>query len=238
MNVRISRQDGTFYVRDDLPDTPENRVFYGSLQLGLFGTVAPTCVEQFLSYISVPVVDDDPLPSYARSNFVSLNQATGLLTGGSIPSLQATQLSGSTALQYGGRILSAPLWVESNPQRVSHSGKGLLTHRNLEVLPTFGITTRADSRELDNSYTVFGQVLFDDSSREFLNLVESLPTYSVERPKGATETTVDNVAAAVYNSQREFFRSAAKTFGDTRLDKVYPGKLLRRVEVTQVELVR
>lgn len=37
MDVRISRQDGTFYVRDDLPDTPENRVYTGRLVIGLFG---------------------------------------------------------------------------------------------------------------------------------------------------------------------------------------------------------
>ena len=63
--VRISRQDGTFYVRDDLPDTKENRVFYGSLTVGLFGKAAPRHVERFLSYINPGnPLDDNPLPSY------------------------------------------------------------------------------------------------------------------------------------------------------------------------------
>ena len=79
MNVRISRQDGTFYVRDDLDDSPENRVFTGTLKLGLFGTVAPRAVQQFLSYVKVAYnpLDDDPLPSYSRSSFSALDQATG-----------------------------------------------------------------------------------------------------------------------------------------------------------------
>jgi len=79
MNVRISRQDGTFYVRDDLEDTPENQVFTGTLKLGLFGTAAPRAVQQFLSYVNVSYspLDDDPLPSYSRSTFSSLDQATG-----------------------------------------------------------------------------------------------------------------------------------------------------------------
>jgi hypothetical protein len=78
-NVRISRQDGTFYVRDDLEDTPENRVFTGTLELGLFGTVAPRAVQQFLNYVNITYnpLDDNPLPSYSRSTFASLDQATG-----------------------------------------------------------------------------------------------------------------------------------------------------------------
>lgn len=79
MDVRVSRQDGTFYVRDDLEDLPENRVFYGKLKLGLFGTIAPTTVERFLSYVNVNYspLDDNPLPSYGRSSFRSFDQATG-----------------------------------------------------------------------------------------------------------------------------------------------------------------
>lgn len=81
MDVRISRADGTFYVRDDLPETPEFRVFYGRLVLGLFGTVAPNSVRQFLNYADVTYspLEDNPLPSYSRSNFVSLDQSTGTL---------------------------------------------------------------------------------------------------------------------------------------------------------------
>jgi cyclophilin family peptidyl-prolyl cis-trans isomerase len=243
MNVRISRQDGTFYVRDDLEDTPENRVFYGRLSLGLFGTVAPKMVERFLSYVNVNTLpgDDNPFPTYSRSSFVSLDQSTGLLLGGYIPSLEAINLQGSTALRYGSRILPAPLWFDvasmNNPEtRISHSVKGLLSHRNLELLPYFGITTRSASVELDATHTVFGQLLDNDDSRTFLELVQDIPTYSLTRPMDTTDAPIDAVASAVFTSQREFFRSAAQTFGDSRVSKVYPGKLLRRVEVTQVQL--
>lgn len=80
MDLRVSRSDGTFYVRDDLPDTPENAVFYTRLVFGLFGTVAPQHVEQFLKYVNVDYspLDDNPLPSYGRSSFKSLDQATGM----------------------------------------------------------------------------------------------------------------------------------------------------------------
>jgi hypothetical protein len=162
------------------------------------------------------------------------------LVGGYIPSLELTSFSGGTALQYGGRVLPAPLWIDKNTEKLPHDQKGLLTHGFFDVTPAFGITTRS-APELDSTHVVFGQVLLDDPSREFLKLVENLPTYSLERPKGDPRNQdmlgVEDVTAAVFNSQREFFRGAAKTFGDTRLKNVQEGKLLRRVEVTQVGLL-
>lgn len=55
--------------------------------------------------------------------------------------------------------------------------------------------------------------------------------------RGAGVLGVDgasSLASSVFTAQRKIFRGAAKTFGDTRLDKVYDGKLLRRIEVTKV----
>lgn len=234
--VRISRQDGTFYVRDDLPDTPENRVFYGTLVLGLFGMAAPNHVKQFMSYVNVDVSDETPYPSYGRSSFPRLDPATGVLSAGQIPSLQYTEVVGGrgAALKYGDRLLPASLWIDRTDSKISHIEKGLLTHRDLEVLPSFGITTRRDTRELDRSHTVFGKILFDESSKEFLEVIDTLPTYAMDRPLQEEDSLVDDAARKIFASQREFFRGAAKTLGDTRLDKVYEGKLLRRVEVTQV----
>lgn len=40
-DLRIARQDGSSYVRDDLPDTFENRVIQARLTMGLFGKQAP-----------------------------------------------------------------------------------------------------------------------------------------------------------------------------------------------------
>jgi cyclophilin family peptidyl-prolyl cis-trans isomerase len=270
MNVRISRQDGTFYVRDDLPDTPENKVFYARLVFGLFGKEAPRHVEKFKSYIVPPKSstslnenndDDDPLPLYDRSTFTSFDQATGILMGGKITSLELTEMAGSTALRYGGRLLPASLWLEqrnnnnSNTNRIiiSHSARGLLTHRQLEALPDFGITTRSDTTMLDRTHVVFGKLILDDDAQAFLNIVSNLPTYGLERPnpinneselmtaasssRSSNPALVDDAAAAVFNAQRQFFRKTAKAFGDSRLDKLYEGKLLRRVEVTSTGIL-
>lgn len=241
-DVRISRQDGTFYVRDDLPDTPENRVFRGRLTMGLFGEAAPNHVQRFKSYFNPAVSDEDdnPLPNYSRSVFSSIDQATGLLTGGRIPALEVTLVNGSPALRYGGRLLSSALWTDASSGRITHRGRGLLTHRRLEPLPVFGVTTRADTTVLDNTHTVFGRLLDDDDARRFLDVVRDLPTYAAERPVDtdnrvdADPSLMEESTRAVYAAQRNFFRNAARVLGDTRLDKAYEGKLLRRVEVTRV----
>lgn len=240
-NVRISRQDGSFYVRDDLPDTPENQVFYGKLMVGLFGQNAPIHVEKFLSYIpslaSSPF-EENPLPSYGQSQFPRIDQDTGLVWGGKIPSLQVAEYGGSSALQYYGRILPASLWMERDRelQRISHNQKGLLTHASLDLTPEFAITTRRDNKELDGRYTVFGKILQDDSSDQFLSLIQDLPTYEVNLPS-SSDGVVEDAASVIFNAQRQFFRNTAKQFGDSRLGKTYEGKFLRRVEVTQVGML-
>jgi len=247
IDVRIARPDGTFYVRGDETDDLVKKY---SLKIGLFGKAAPTHVERFLSYVrpSEEVIrDDKPFPSYSQSRFQSFDEATGVLYGGTIPSLETTEFAGSTALRYGGRILPAPLWLESKkssddsssePLPLPHSTKGLLIHRKLDVSPTFGITTRSDAgtyvSDFDLDNVAFGVVL---EGMDFLEYCSELPTYSVERPQQDEESLVQDAAKAVFDAQRDFFRGAAKSFGDTRVSKLVPGKLLRRVEVTRVALL-
>mmetsp|Transcript_102179 Transcript_102179/g.286401 ORF Transcript_102179/g.286401 Transcript_102179/m.286401 type:complete len:315 (+) Transcript_102179:25-969(+) len=238
-DVRVARQDGSTYMRDDLPDTFENRVLKARIVLGLYGTVAPNHVERFLSYI-VPHKDDDvenPYPSYGRSSFTALDQETGLLQGGYVPSLRVTDIGGSTAITYGSRVMPATLWIDKAPSngsgKLSHSTKGLLTHKTLDATPAFGITTRS-APQLDATHTVFGQVMWDDSTLEWFRNVEDIPTYSIDRPSGFDDFESGGVATSVFNAQREFFRGAAKSVGDTRVNKLYEGKLLRRTEVMQV----
>lgn len=234
-DVRTARQDGSTYVRDDLPDTFENQVLRARLVFGLYGTIAPNHVEKFLSY-TIPPKDDDidnPYPSYGRSTFSSLDQETGLLVGGRISSLRVKDIGGSSAITYGARVLPANFWFDKTKDRLSHSQKGLLTHRNLDVTPSFGITTRA-SPALDTTHTVFGQVMWDESTLQWFSDLEDIPAYSVDRPSGYDEFNSGGVATSVFNAQRELFRGAAKSLGDTRVDKIYEGKLLRRTEVLQV----
>lgn len=232
MDIRVSRQDGSFYVRDDLPDTFENTVLSTRLEFGLYGNLAPNHVKKFLSYV-ISSQDEDvnsPLPSYSRSTFVALDQSTGLLQGGNVPSLRVSDIGGSNAIQYGSRVLPANLWLDSNT-KLPHSCKGLLTHRTLDATPSFGLTTRAAS-SLDPTHTVFGQVLWNDKTAQFWNQLQDLPTFSLVRPAAYEDPT--GVTNSVYNKQRDFFRGAAKNLGDTRVGKTYEGKLLRRMEVTQV----
>ena len=248
IDVRISRPDGTFYIRGDETD---ELVKQYNLKIGLFGNAAPTHVERFLSYIRPTedmIRDDRPFPSYAQSQFKSFDQATGVLFGGTIPSLDVTEFAGSTAIKYGGRILPAPLWLEKKTSDatntaealpLAHSAKGLLIHRKLDVQPVFGITTRSDAgsyiSDLDRDYVAFGVVL---EGSDFLSYCANLPTYSGERPMTMQdESPVQDAAKAVFDAQNNFFRGAAKTLGDTRVAKVYPGRLLRRVEVTKVSLL-
>ena len=236
IDVRVARSDGSTYIRDDLPDTFENRVLFQRISIGLYGKTAPKAVQKFLSYIEADkdFDIDNPFPSYSRSTFPALDQETGLLLSGYISSVRAKDVAGSTALTYGSRVLPADLWIDKQrTEKCSHTQKGLLTHRNLDPLPTFGITTRPVP-SLDATHTVFGQVLWDADTLKFFRDLEDIPTYGVERPSGYDDFGTGAVATTVFNAQRDFFRGAAKSMGDDRVAKLYNGKLLRRLEVLQV----
>ena len=300
-NVRISRSDGTFYIRDEdetnVNIEPENRVYYGQLIFGLFGNNAPKHVQRFLEYIVDPTTttatatplstssstmttnDETSYPSYSRSSFTQYDDATGILYGGTIPSLEIVEIQQSVALRYGNRLMPAKLWIEdatatSVSNKISHDRMGLLTHAQLDATPVFGITTRNDATILNPTHTVFGTFIMNSDAKEFLHRISTIPTYSIDRPiappqsssfistpsqfiiddnntRSATTlpsymiqqkpdtmmTTMKPATDAIYNLQREFFRNTAKTLGDTRINKLYNGKLLRRVEVTQVGLL-
>ena len=293
-NVRISRPDGTFYIRDDEENDvtiePENRVYHGQLIFGLFGNNAPNHVQRFLEYITDPTTatttaptstssDETPFPSYSRSSFTQYDDATGVLYGGTIPSLEVVEIQQSVALRYGNRLLPAKLWVEDGtstttgptPNKISHDRMGLLTHERFDATPAFGMTTRNDTTVLNPTHTVFGTLIMTADAKEFLHRISTIPTYSIDRPIVAPQsssllsttsspvimeentsiasitssssspdtimTTMKPATDAIYNLQREFFRNTAKSLGDTRINKLYNGKLLRRVEVTQVGLL-
>lgn len=236
MDVRVARSDGSTYIRDDLPDTYENRVLFQRFTIGLYGIAAPKATKKFLSYIDIEkdFDIDNPYPSYSRSTFPALDQGTGLLMGGNISGLKAKEVVGSTALTYGSRVLPSDLWIDNKTSdRLSHSTKGLLTHKNLDPLPNFGITTRSQT-SLDASHTVFGQIIWDTDTVKFFRDLEDIPTYAVERPSSFDDFGTGTVAKSVFNAQREFFRGAAKSMGDDRVGKLYDGRLLRRIEVLKV----
>jgi len=256
LRVRISRSDGTFYDKTgEGGDTPGDSVFSASLRIGLFGTSAPIHAQQFLKYIdggevsgtSVAVgEDDEPFPSYGSSSFKSYDDALGILEGGSISGLSAESFGGAPALRYGRRLIPATLWLEKNGNNMSGTcPPGMLVHRTLDVLPTFGVTVRPttvrDGKIVGSrdETIVFGRVTIDGDAENFFSAASALPTYSVERPTYSDEGGItQTVAANVFNNQRDFMRNFAGAIGDTRLSKVYNGKLLRRVEVTEAVRVK
>ena len=85
MDVRISRADGTFSVRDHKDGNDEDP-FYGRLIIGLFGKRTPNHVQQFLKYVTNGESYDvnNPLPSYSTSKFPLLDTSSGLLIGGKV----------------------------------------------------------------------------------------------------------------------------------------------------------
>lgn len=142
-----------------------------------------------------------------------------------------------TALTYGSRVLPAPLWIDKSPTKLSHNTKGLVTHKTLDVTPSFGITTRPEP-SLDATHTIFGQVLWDEATLNLFRDFQDIPTYAMERPSGYDDFNSGGLATSVYNAQKDFFRGAAKSLGDTRVSKLYEGKLLRRVEVLQAGIIK
>ncbi len=245
MDIRISRRDGTFYVkRPENIEDPTDEPIYAHLVLGLYGNNAPNCVRQFLNYVNVPFDLDNPNPSYSTTRFSTLDTESGLLIGG-ISGLDVTTLAGGNVLQYKGKVIPAKLWLENMKKEedtskaiLSHDRKGLLTHRNLDLTPSFGVTTRGSSSSLDSTHTVFGCVLEDNDG--FLQKVIDIPAMTSDGLVSKTSNEPVNVgggsavASSLFTAQRRVFRDAAKTFGDSRLDRLPDGKLLRRIEVTQV----
>uniref|UniRef100_A0A7S1FPN0 PPIase cyclophilin-type domain-containing protein n=1 Tax=Corethron hystrix TaxID=216773 RepID=A0A7S1FPN0_9STRA len=249
IKVRISRSDGSFYDRSGESSVdPTDDVFSAKIKIELFGKSFPVHVEQFLKFVEANKsigLEDDPFPNYSTSIFSSYDDAQGILYGGTIPGLSVENFAGSSALRYGNRIIPSKLWLENQrSESTLISGllpAGMLVHRSLDVMPSFGITVRPttvrNNKLLASSdeAIVFGQVILDEDGKQFLARVSSLPTYSVDRPMYPGENDLRRgVATNVYNGQRDFMRGFANAIGDIRVTKVYNGKLLRRVEVTEV----
>lgn len=119
--------------------------------------------------------------------------------------------------------------MQDGGEKIKHDKEFLLTHRNLDVTPKFGITTMA-SAALDNTNTVFGELL---GGFDFVRRCEFIQKYSVSTSTEEPGSLKDEV----FTMQKEFFRGLAKGVGDSRLGELYEGKFLRKVDVTRVGLV-
>ena len=238
LNVRVSRSDGTFAVRDD----DEDRPFFGALDVGLFGEAAPANVALFLEFaLNSPMRDDF---SYSRSVFDEKAENGALAIGGRVRGVEERSLFQGLEriLVYRDKeLLSskrerkiASLAAKEGPTFRSHDAPGLLTRRRGATgtdLIDFGLTLRA-APELDANWVVFGKLTNDnDEGLALIDRIASLPTYSDEA------ITDSALAAQVFRAQKETFRNVATAIGDSRVSSVFRGKILRRVEITQSSLI-
>ena len=184
--------------------------------------------------------DASETPTFARS---LVDERRGsLVVGGRIKGLGERDIfgervlvnsrDGSEALSPRGASVAARLGRERSP--LPHDARGLLTRRRSDAgadVTAFGVTLKA-APQLDPDYAVFGAVLRDDG--RLLEKIESLGVYSLDAVGPSTEVPL---AAEIYRAQKDAFRGAAKAIGDGRANSVFPGKILRRVEVTRVQLL-
>ena len=116
---------------------------------------------------------------------------------------------------------------------MEHSSAGILTRQRGDAPQAFGLTV-AGSKALDATHQAFGRVVRDNSN--LISAISTLNAYSLDAAPDGLSKDVPG-AAAIYRAQKDAFRGAAKAFGDGRASKIFPGKLLRRVEITRVELL-
>ena len=137
---------------------------------------------------------------------------------------------GGEVLSRNAEVIAAKLRNERSA--VPHGeGAGILTRQRGDSPQAFGLTV-AGSKVLDATHQAFGRVVRDPAG--LLAAISTLNAYSLDAVGPSTDVPG---AAALYRAQKDAFRGAAKAFGDGRASKIFPGKLLRRVEITRVELL-
>jgi cyclophilin family peptidyl-prolyl cis-trans isomerase len=220
-------------LKDYNKEVLEDGAVRGRIVIGLYGDEAPKTVAHFLQFF--PKVPGEA-PGYATGSFFR-HEPGKWLEGGKISGLFPTQLAGSESYEWNGAIypLRAPLEANSPPLRapleansLRHDRKWLLSHKKFNAGPEFDILLSPAS-ELDSSNTVFGEVL---AGQDLLLEMAQLPFVT-----GRSLDPTGSVASNVWSAQNQYFRGLAKSLGDTRVQKTFPGKLLRRVEITKAGVV-
>ena len=209
-------------LKDYNKEVLEDGAVRGRLVIGLYGDEAPKTVAHFLQFF--PKVSGEA-PGYATGSFFR-HEAGKWLEGGKISGLLPTQLAGSDSYEWNGAVYPLKPPLEANELR--HDRKWLISHKKFNAGPEFDILL-SPSPELDSSNTVFGEVL---AGQELLLEMAQLPFVTGRSldPKGS-------VASNLWSAQNQYFRGLAKSLGDTRVQKTFPGKLLRRVEITKAGVV-
>ena len=244
LSIRIARPDGTFYVRGKGEEDPEPPKI-GDVDVELFGKSAPAAVATFLAFaFGDPAAE---APTYASA---ILDERGASSDGQQLPVIYAARrlrgvetrsIGGEQILvrsRDGGEVLSRnaeaiAAKLRKEPSAMSHEAAGVLTRQRGDAPQAFGLTV-AGSKALDATNQAFGRVVRDPSG--LLAAIGTLNAYSLDAAPDGLSKDVPG-AAAIYRAQKDAFRGAAKAFGDGRASKIFPGKLLRRVEITRVELL-
>jgi len=226
LGIRIARDDGTFAVRDNDPDPPTQ----GQIKIAIFGDAAPANAALFLEFAA----RQDEL-SYARSLIDQIDMKHSIAIGGRVRGLEDRDLFGEKILIYGNReVLNTKTdrqlvsLAQNEGTQFSHNQPGLLTRKVISNDPrdlvAFAITLESNP-SLDSDWTVIGKVL--DDPAHIIPKLATLPTY---QPEARTDS---EIAATVFRTEYDTFRSVASAIGDSRVSNVFPGKILRRVEITR-----
>merc|ERR1719353_2329682 len=245
LSMRIARPDGTFYVRGKGEEDPEPPKI-GDVDIELNGK-APAAVATFLAFALGDPASADA-PTYASA---ILDERGASSDGQQLPVVYAARrlrgvetrsIGGEQILvrsRDGGEVLSRnaeaiAAKLRKEPSAVSHGdAAGILTRQRGDAPQAFGLTV-AGSKALDATNQAFGRVVRDPAG--LLAAISTLNAYSLDAAPDGLSKDVPG-AAAIYRAQKDAFRGAAKAFGDGRASKIFPGKLLRRVEITRVELL-
>ena len=239
LSIRIARPDGTFYVRAKGEEDPEPPRI-GDVDVELNGK-APAAVATFLAFaLGDPASADAPTYASAildeRAADAPVIYAARRLRGVETRSIGGEQIlvrsrDGGEVLSRNAEAVAAKLRKE--PSAASHDSAGILTRQRGDAPQAFGLTV-AGSKTLDATNQAFGRVVRDNSN--LIRAISTLNAYSLDAAPDGLSKDVPG-AAAIYRAQKDAFRGAAKAFGDGRASKIFPGKLLRRVEITRVELL-
>jgi len=209
-------------IRDYSREVLEDGVLRGRIVFGLYGKQSPQTVQHFLKFVTANYGEG---PAYSSGMFYR-HEAGRWIEGGRINGLSTTQVAGQETFQWNGRVVPLAPILETNSLR--HDRKFLLSHRKFNPGPEFDITL-SSTPELDASNTVFGEVI---AGEEYVQEIVKLPFVT-----GKSLDPEGSPADSWWKAQREFFRNVAKVSGDTRVTNTFPGKLLRRVEITKCGLI-
>jgi len=221
-------------------DVAVNGVEIGTIVLGLYGALAPRTVAEFLALVpGVPrgrlenketrrledvhrgLDDEGKGPTYRKSVFYRRSNGC-LLEGGRIRNLKTVVLRDKTFYDFFGMLMPAQAQLETT--RMKHDRRGLLTKEIFHVGPEWGITL-APASQLDGTHCVYGEVLAGD---DILLALEEIPIQT-DRSMEPEGSFADNL----FRFQKNFFlKLGREVFRDKRALETFPGKLLRRVEVS------